>query len=123
MVKVIDFGLAKATEGRLTDRSASTKMGVLLGTPAYMAPEQADPRRPAIGPAADVYALGVVLYELLSGRLPFDPERLRLDPVELVRILREEEPRSLSSLWTRPSPTARRSPAAGAPIPARCGAC
>ena len=103
---MIDFGLAKATDGRLTDRSASTKMGVLLGTPAYMAPEQADPRRPAIGPAADVYALGVVLYELLAGRLPFDPERLRHDPVELVRILREEEPRSLSSPWTRPVPEA-----------------
>jgi Tol biopolymer transport system component/tRNA A-37 threonylcarbamoyl transferase component Bud32 len=103
-VKVIDFGLAKAIEGRLTDRTASTRVGVLLGTPAYMAPEQADPRRPEVGPAADVYALGVVLYELLSGLLPFDAERLRRDPVEMVRILREEEPRSLSSLWTRPVP-------------------
>jgi Tol biopolymer transport system component len=105
-VKVIDFGLAKALEGRLTDRTAATRVGELLGTPAYMAPEQADPRRGEIGPATDVYALGVVLYELLSGVLPFDPERLRHDPVELARILREEEPRSLSSTWSRPLPDA-----------------
>jgi Tol biopolymer transport system component len=105
-VKVIDFGLAKALEGRLTDRTAATRVGELLGTPAYMAPEQADPRVGEIGPATDVYALGVVLYELLSGVLPFDPERLRHDPVELARILREEEPRSLSSMWSRPLPGA-----------------
>jgi Tol biopolymer transport system component len=105
-VKVIDFGLAKALEGRLTDRTAATRVGELLGTPAYMAPEQADPRRGEIGPATDVYALGVVLYELLSGVLPFDPERLRHDPVELARILREEEPRSLSSTWSSPLPDA-----------------
>ena len=106
VVKVIDFGLAKATEQRLSGPSASTRVGVLLGTPAYMAPEQADPTRPPIGPAADVYALGVLLFELVSGALPFDPERLRHDPLEMARILREEEPRSLASVWTQAHPDA-----------------
>ena len=64
-----------------------------------------------------------MLYELLSGRLPFDPERLRLDPVELVRILREEEPRSLSSLWTRPLPDGEEIARRRGTDPARCGAC
>src|SRR5262249_28603013 len=65
--KVADFGLAK----KVDDPSARTQIGALLGTPSYMAPEQASGHNQQVGPAADVYALGAILYQLLTGRPPF----------------------------------------------------
>jgi serine/threonine protein kinase len=90
--KVIDFGVAKAI-GEAAGGSLLTLTGQVIGTPAYMSPEQAagDPRD--VDTRSDVYSLGVLLYELLAGVPPFDPERLRTAGiVEVVRILREEEP-------------------------------
>src|SRR5262249_55569415 len=75
--RVIDFGLAKATGGlRLPGEALFTRPGNVAGTPLYMAPEQADPRSADIDTRADVYALGVNLYELLTGTTPIGPERL-----------------------------------------------
>ena len=95
--KIIDFGVAKATTQHLTERSLFTELGVLIGTPEYMSPEQAELTGLDIDTRTDVYALGVLLYELLTGALPFDRKLLRekgLD--ELRRTIREVEP-------TRPS--------------------
>lgn len=92
-VKVIDFGIAKATAGRLTDASLHTELHQLIGTPEYMSPEQADLNSPDIDTRSDIYTLGVLLFELLTGNAPFDRERLRSSPfAEVQRILREEEP-------------------------------
>jgi WD40 repeat protein/serine/threonine protein kinase len=91
--KVIDFGIAKATDQRLTERTMFTQHGLLIGTPEYMSPEQADPAGVDLDTRTDIYALGVVLYELLVGGLPFSPTRLReAGYSELLRIIREEEP-------------------------------
>ncbi|HTZ20022.1 MAG TPA: serine/threonine-protein kinase, partial [Opitutaceae bacterium] len=75
--KVIDFGIAKATQERLTDQTLVTGVDQFIGTPAYMSPEQADQRDLDIDTRSDVYSLGVLLYELLAGRLPFDPKTLQ----------------------------------------------
>jgi WD40 repeat protein len=91
--KVIDFGVAKATGGKLTDESFSTQFGAVLGTLEYMAPEQARFSALDVDTRADIYSLGVILYELLTGLRPFDSQRLRKAAVdEAVRIIREEEP-------------------------------
>ncbi|MBL8878007.1 MAG: tetratricopeptide repeat protein [Phycisphaerales bacterium] len=96
--KVIDFGIAKATSGRLTDSTVVTGFRQVLGTPAYMSPEQAELTSMDIDTRSDVYALGVLLYELLTGHLPFDPARLRSASLfEFQRIIREEEPPTPSS--------------------------
>ncbi|MGB2984258.1 MAG: protein kinase [Phycisphaerae bacterium] len=92
-VKVIDFGVAKATERHLTERTLFTEQGQLIGTPAYMSPEQAEMTGLDIDTRTDIYSLGVLLYELLAGALPFDSEKLReAGLVEIHRIIREEEP-------------------------------
>ncbi len=91
--KIIDFGVAKATAGKLTDESLSTQFGAILGTFEYMAPEQAGYAGTDVDTRADVYSLGVILYELLTGLRPLDARRLRQAALtEMVRILREEEP-------------------------------
>jgi non-specific serine/threonine protein kinase/serine/threonine-protein kinase len=91
--KIIDFGLAKAMAQPLTERTLYTEIGTLVGTPEYMSPEQALPTGLDVDTRTDVYALGVVLYELLTGGLPFDAKQLRekgLD--EIRRTIREVEP-------------------------------
>jgi non-specific serine/threonine protein kinase/serine/threonine-protein kinase len=91
--KIIDFGVAKATQQRLTEKSLFTGAGVLIGTPEYMSPEQVEMTSLDIDTRTDVYSLGVLLYELLVGRLPFEPKELReaaLD--EIRRKIREVEP-------------------------------
>ncbi|MFN0135214.1 MAG: serine/threonine-protein kinase, partial [Phycisphaerae bacterium] len=90
--KVIDFGIAKATGARLTDKTLFTEHRQLIGTPEYMSPEQAE-GSPDIDTRTDVYALGVLLYELLTGATPFDARRLRSAAFgEMQRIIKEEEP-------------------------------
>lgn len=93
IAKVIDFGVAKATDQRLTEHSIFTHQGVLVGTPEYMSPEQADPGQLDIDTRTDVYSLGVLLYELITGTLPFSPKTLRSRGfAEIQRIVREVEP-------------------------------
>jgi serine/threonine protein kinase/DNA-binding beta-propeller fold protein YncE len=84
-VKVIDFGIAKAMEQRLTNKTVFTGTDRLIGTPAYMSPEQADPACRDIDTRSDIYSLGVLLYELLTGRPPFDPLLLSTNGVESIR--------------------------------------
>jgi hypothetical protein len=91
---VIDFGVAKATASQsLTDKTLFTAFTQIIGTPLYMSPEQADLGNQDVDTRSDVYALGVVLYELLTGTTPFDAQRLRsAGAEEMRRIIREEEP-------------------------------
>lgn len=91
--KVIDFGISKATEARLTDRQLFTAYAQLVGTPAYMSPEQAEMGGLDIDTRSDIYSLGVLLYELVAGRTPFDAKELVASGLdEMRKILREREP-------------------------------
>jgi len=91
--KVIDFGIAKALGKSLTDQTLATRIGHVIGTPQYMSPEQADLSTLDIDTRSDVYSLGVLLYELLTGTTPFTPQQLREATFdELRRMIRVEEP-------------------------------
>ncbi len=91
--KVIDFGIAKATEGRLTDNTVYTQLHQFIGTPAYMSPEQAEMSGLDVDTRSDIYALGVLLYELLTGAPPFDGKELMSMGIDAMRkTIREKEP-------------------------------
>jgi eukaryotic-like serine/threonine-protein kinase len=93
LVKVIDFGVAKAIGQQLTDKTIYTQFTQLVGTPLYMSPEQAGQSSVDVDTRTDIYGLGVLLYELLTGTTPFDKERLHgAGYDEIRRIIREEEP-------------------------------
>jgi len=91
--KIIDFGVAKATAQSLTERTMYTELGIMVGTPEYMSPEQAEMSGQNVDTRTDVYSLGAILYELLVGALPFDPKELRRAGYdEIRRKIREEDP-------------------------------
>src|SRR5262245_1216539 len=96
--QVIDFGVAKATGPRLTEQSIYTEVGSIIGTLEYMSPEQAELNNLDIDTRSDVYALGVILYELLTGTLPFSRKELeKAGLAEMLRVIREVEPHKPST--------------------------
>jgi len=91
--KVIDFGIAKAINQKLTEKTLFTRYAHIIGTPAYMSPEQADLGDMDVDTRSDIYSLGVLLYELLTGTTPFSEEELRkAGYLEMQRVIREQEP-------------------------------
>jgi len=104
--KVIDFGVAKAVGQSLTEKTVYTRFAQILGTPLYMSPEQAEMSGVDVDTRADVYALGVLLYELLTGTTPFDRDRFRRAAFdEIRRIIREEDPPRPSTRLSSLGPT------------------
>ncbi len=100
--KVIDFGVAKAVEQRLTEQTLFTQYGTILGTFEYMSPEQAEMSALGVDTRSDIYSLGVLLYELLTGTTPLERQRLRTASYpEIVRLIREEEPVKPSTQLSR----------------------
>jgi eukaryotic-like serine/threonine-protein kinase len=99
---VIDFGVAKAINQKLTEKTLFTNFATMIGTPAYMSPEQAEMSKLDVDTRSDIYSLGVLLYELLTGATPFPEERLRsAGYVEMQRIICEEKPLRPSTRITR----------------------
>ena len=99
--KVIDFGIAKATNQRLTEKTLFTRYAHIIGTPAYMSPEQAELNDLDVDTRTDIYSLGVLLYELLTGATPFSEEELRrAGYLEMQRVIREQEPTKPSTKLT-----------------------
>jgi serine/threonine protein kinase/Flp pilus assembly protein TadD len=103
--KIIDFGIAKATGQKLTERTLETQFGSVIGTLEYMSPEQAEPGQPDVDTRSDIYSLGVLLYELLTGTTPLQPAR-GAGLLDLLRAVRETEP---------PRPSTRLSTVEGLP--------
>ena len=104
--KVIDFGVAKATEQKLTERSLFTQYGTMVGTLEYMSPEQAEMSALGVDTRSDIYSLGVLLYELLTGSTPLSHKRMKeVGYAEILRLIKEEEP---------PRPSTRLSESGGA---------
>ncbi len=96
--KVIDFGIAKATQGELTDKTIHTQFQQFIGTPAYMSPEQAEMSGLDIDTRSDIYSLGVLLYELLAGSTPFDGKEMMSLGIDAMRkVIREKEPQRPST--------------------------
>lgn len=111
--KIIDFGVAKATNQHLTEKTLFTQLGQVIGTIDYMSPEQAKRNQLDVDTRTDIYSLGVILYELLTGETPFDKQRLRTAAFdEMLKIIREEEPPKpstrISSSRSLPSVAANR---------------
>ncbi|UCE03021.1 MAG: tetratricopeptide repeat protein, partial [Candidatus Latescibacterota bacterium] len=100
--KIIDFGVAKATTQKLTESTMYTALGELIGTPEYMSPEQAEMTGEDVDTRTDVYSLGIILYELLAGSLPFEPTELRKAGFAgIIRTIREQDPPRPSTKVTR----------------------
>src|SRR5262249_884056 len=98
VVKVIDFGVAKAVGQPLTEQTMHTGFGAVVGTVEYMSPEQASFNQLDVDTRSDVYSLGGLLYELLTGRTPVEHKRVKATGVlEALRLIREEEPTTLSN--------------------------
>ena len=118
MPRVIDFGIAKATQQDLTEKTLFTEYGQFIGTPAYMSPEQAEMSGLGVDTRSDIYSLGVLLYELLTGTTPFEAAQFRRAAIdEIIRMIRQDEPprpsvrlSSLESQHSQRKPRAERVP-------------